>query len=173
VAFLKKKTFPRNNAKLFKWFLYRCVYTEAAILETLRLASIAPTINHVATKDVNFRGFDIPKGTIIFVNFHANHYDPKVWGEDVDVFRPERFLTPDEKTLIQHEAYMPFSTGRRLCMAKSFTLETVFLFAANLVLNFEVSLNESQGKPSLEPEIGQPSLSPVSSMVVMKERKAP
>jgi len=153
--------------------LYRCIYTEAAILETLRLSSIAPTINHVATKDVKFCGFDIPKGTIIFVNFHANHHDPKVWGKDVAVFRPQRFLSPDGKRLIEHEAFMPFSTGRRVCMAKGFAMDTVFLFAANLALNFEVTLHGCQEKSSLEPESGQPSLSPISSTVVMKQRKTP
>lgn len=40
----------------------RLVYTEAVLIETQRMASIAPsTVPHVALKDTQFRGHFIPK----------------------------------------------------------------------------------------------------------------
>jgi len=146
------------------------VYTEAVILETFRLSSIVGALNHTATEDVRFHGYDIPKGTMVFINLHANHHDPEIWGNDVEEYRPERFLSPDEATLLDHEGLMPFSTGRRKCLAESFARETLFLFAANLGLNFEVALPEGQHAPSLNSEIGQLTLSPSSNNLIMKER---
>jgi len=149
---------------------FSLVYTEAVILETLRLSSIAPvSVPHAATEDVNFHGYDIPKGTIIFANLYANHHDPEIWGEDVKEFRPERFLSPDETTVIRHEALMPFSTGRRVCLGETLARDSLFLFAANLALNFEVTVENGKQKPTLEISRGI-TLGPLSSTVLMKER---
>ena len=146
------------------------MYTEAVILETLRLSSIAPvSVPHAATEDVKFHGYDIPKGTIVFANLYANHRDPEIWGEDVEEFRPERFLSPDETTVVRHEALIPFSIGRRVCLGETLARDTLFLFAANLAQNFEVTVKIGQQEPPLEIKRTL-TLAPVSSTVAMKER---
>ena len=44
----------------------------------------------------------------------AIHYDPKIWGEDAAMFRPERWQqAPREKF-----AFIPFALGPRACTGR-------------------------------------------------------
>ncbi|XP_035712902.1 cytochrome P450 2J5-like [Folsomia candida] len=87
-------------------------YTEALIAETLRFSTITPQgVQHRAMKDQEYKGYLIPKDTVITANVHYIHFDPKVW-TDPENFRPDRFLSPDGKTFKKHDALIPFSTGR-------------------------------------------------------------
>jgi|688.fasta_scaffold2381192_1 hypothetical protein len=46
--------------------MHSLVYTEAVLIETLRLANVAPlALMHCASKDTQLRGFDIPKVRIV------------------------------------------------------------------------------------------------------------
>ncbi|MRA75981.1 cytochrome P450, partial [Bacillus thuringiensis] len=52
-------------------------YTEAAILEIQRLESIVPTaLGHVVGEPVKFRGYDLPKDTLVLPNLYQSHMDP-------------------------------------------------------------------------------------------------
>lgn len=42
--------------------------------------------------DVGAKAMHIPKGTIIQVDVWAVHHDKEVWGDDVEDFRPERYI---------------------------------------------------------------------------------
>ncbi|CAG7722119.1 unnamed protein product, partial [Allacma fusca] len=65
----------------------------------------------------------------------------EIWG-DPEVFRPERFLGPDGKSVVRHKAMLPFSTGRRSCIGKSLAQDEIFLMLANLIQQFCVTLPE-------------------------------
>ena len=85
-------------------------FTEACIMETQRLADVVPLgIPHAATEDVSFRGYFIPKSTMILPNLYSVHMDPKLWPEP-DHFKPERFLDDDGK-VIRRAELIPFSVG--------------------------------------------------------------
>lgn len=57
-----------------------------------------------------FRGYTIPKGTVVLANLWSVHRDPTEW-DDPDCFDPTRFL--DEKgTLLRKECFIPFGIGR-------------------------------------------------------------
>jgi cytochrome P450 len=140
-------------------------------METLRKASVSPVnLVHKCTTDVKFQGYDIPKGTHIFGNIHDAHHDPEVWG-DPEVFRPERFLTPDGTSIVKHESLIPFSTGKRVCIGKTFARDSLFLFITNLAHTFHILPPEApEEMPTMEIKFGQLTLGPVSSMMCMKER---
>ena len=90
-------------------------YTEAVINETLRKSSNLPFgVPHAAVEDTTIGSFDVPKDTIIFSNLYAIHHCEETWGDPYE-FRPERFLTPDESTLIKHETFVAFGLGKRMC----------------------------------------------------------
>ncbi|ODM91126.1 Methyl farnesoate epoxidase [Orchesella cincta] len=60
-------------------------YTEAIILETLRLSSIIPLgIPHQMLADTEFQGFFLPKGATVLPTRTEFIYDPKIWGDDVN-----------------------------------------------------------------------------------------
>jgi cytochrome P450 len=140
------------------------------MLETLRISSIAPfAVPHQTTDHLKFHGYDIPKGTIIFANTFESHHDPEVWG-DPEVFRPERFLSEDGKSTIRHEAFLPFSTGKRVCLGETLARDTLFLFLTCLAQNFEICKEPGAEMPTLDVKFGQLTLTPHPYNVVLKER---
>ena len=94
------------------------VYVDACLSEIYRLSSITQFgVPRTTTEDLEFRGYSIPKHTIIMGNFYGVHHElGGVWGdEDPFNFHPERFLTPDGKSPVKYPNLMPFSTGKRVC----------------------------------------------------------
>lgn len=57
-----------------------------------------------------FRGYTIPKGTVIIPNLWSVHRDPSVW-DSPDDFNPSRFLDEQGKVL-RKEYFIPFGIGR-------------------------------------------------------------
>ncbi|CAL8102464.1 unnamed protein product [Orchesella dallaii] len=113
-------------------------YTEAVINEVMRFSAMVPlAVFHSALEDMTFKGYTIPKGTLVIPNLYCAMHDPEVW-KDPKVFRPERFLSEDGKTLIKNEANMPFSTGKRICLGMTLAQDELFLFTSSLFQRFQV-----------------------------------
>ncbi|ODM89471.1 Methyl farnesoate epoxidase [Orchesella cincta] len=114
-------------------------YTEAVILETLRLSSIAPLgFPHRLLVDTMFHGYHLPKDVTVMAGLYTIHHDPKIWGEDANEFQPERFLNENKTRVIHHEALMAFSTGRRVCLGEGLARDTSFLFIASILQRFNI-----------------------------------
>ena len=85
-------------------------YTEAAVMECLRMSTFVPISEpHQTLEDTTLAGYHIPEGSNVLANLYAAHMDEAFWG-DPHVFRPERFLDVDGR-VFWPEAYMPFSEG--------------------------------------------------------------
>jgi cytochrome P450 len=126
-------------------------YTEALLNEVMRFSSLVPlSLFHWTTEDVEFHGYNIPKGTMVMPNLYSAHYDEKVWG-DPENFRPERFLD-DNGNIIKFENLLPFSTGKRVCLGESLARDELFLFSTHLFQKFKVS--QAEKLPDLEPSVG-------------------
>ncbi|KAI3777635.1 hypothetical protein L1987_47436 [Smallanthus sonchifolius] len=115
-------------------------YLKAVLKETLRLHPPVPTlIPRVARQDAKVMGYDVEKGTRVFINGWAIARDPKVW-DDPNEFRPERFLdcTIDFKG---HDFdLIPFGAGRRGCPGIAFAMTTMESLLANLLHKFDWEL---------------------------------
>lgn len=44
---------------------------------------------------VCFNGIHFPAGTVLSVPSYTLHHDPDIWGDDVEVFNPDRWLPRD------------------------------------------------------------------------------
>jgi cytochrome P450 / NADPH-cytochrome P450 reductase len=69
-------------------------YLEACIRETLRFQGPISTFQlHPKNKDEVIGGkYLIPKTSVAQVILKGLHHDPKIWGDEADVFKPERML---------------------------------------------------------------------------------
>jgi len=158
--------FQKTNA-LFSNF--STPYTEALIQETFRMSSIVPfNLIHSTTQDVKFHGYTLPKDTLVITNLHSVHHDVKTWG-DPENFRPERFLSPDGKTVKRSESLIPFSTGKRVCVGEVLARDQIYVFLTNIFYKFKAVPDPKDPKPSMEPE-GSFALQAKPFTVIFKER---
>ncbi|WP_127504475.1 cytochrome P450 [Actinoplanes solisilvae] len=66
-------------------------YTAAFVHELRRFYPFVPFLGGRARRDLTFQHVSIPKGTLVLLDVHGQHHDPRVWPEPYE-FRPERFL---------------------------------------------------------------------------------
>ena len=86
-------------------------------------------------------GRHIPAGTTIGVSIMALLRDPKVFGADVDVFRPERWILADEtaRAGMERSTELVFSAGRYGCLGKEVGLMQVFKIVGECLRRWSVS----------------------------------
>lgn len=128
----------------------RLPYTEAVLLEVQRFYHIVPLAGPRRTLcETTLGGFTIPQNTTILTGMRRVHMDSKHWG-DPDVFRPERFLSPDME-IINTERLMPFGQGRRKCLGEQLARSCMFTFFAGIAQRFSIELPLTSDKKHLLP----------------------
>jgi len=111
-------------------------YTKAALSEVQRYSDITPTaIAHKAMKDVLFKDYLIPEGTVVMANMTSCHRDPKYWEKPLD-FYPEHFLDSEGKFVDEKEGFLPFGTGVRRCPGEHLAKMETFLILTNVLKTF-------------------------------------
>ena len=129
-------------------------YTEAAILEGLRIASAAPlAVPHSVPHDVIYKGYLIPKDTTILVNLPSVLMDPAIW-EDPTKFRPERFLTADQMAVNVPKYHIPFSVGPRSCLGETLARMELFLYLTSILQRFKLQPKDKSALPSTKGNLG-------------------
>ncbi|KAJ3098480.1 hypothetical protein HDU97_003979 [Phlyctochytrium planicorne] len=117
--------------------LSKLPYLESVMRETLRLVPPAPITTRIAATDDYIDGYLIPRGTAIIICPGVTHRLEEYWGEDAEVFRPERWGTDEEgESSRPFGAYMPFLLGPRNCIGMKFATTEFKLILAVLIQNF-------------------------------------
>ncbi|KAJ8716133.1 hypothetical protein PYW08_013418 [Mythimna loreyi] len=146
----------------------RMVYTEAVLLESLRISSVAAMgIPHMALDNAQLGNYIIPKGTFILLSMFDLHNGGH-W-KDPETFRPERFITK-EGNLIQDEWLMPFGTGKRRCIGEGLARSELFMFLTHILQKFRLKIPDGDTVPSVEPNDGL-TLSAKPFRVIFEARK--
>ncbi|XP_042561795.1 cytochrome P450 2U1 isoform X2 [Clupea harengus] len=128
-------------------------FTEATIMEVQRMTVVVPlAIPHMASKTTVFRGYTIPKGTVIIPNLWSVHRDPSVW-DSPDDFNPSRFLDEQGK-LLRKDYFIPFGIGRRVCMGEQLAKMELFLMFTNLMQAFTFRFPKGKPPPPMHGRFG-------------------
>ncbi|XP_058210600.1 cytochrome P450 98A2-like [Rhododendron vialii] len=111
-------------------------YLQCVAKEALRLHPPTPlTLPHKATSNVTIGGYDIPKGSNVFVNVWAVGRDPTAW-KTPDEFQPERFLEEDIDVKGHDFRLLPFGAGRRACPGAQLGINLVTSMLGHLLHHF-------------------------------------
>jgi len=118
-------------------------YIDAIGKEVMRLHPVATLLApHLSIEDCKVAGYDIPKGTTVFVNVWSMGRDPRYW-EEPEKFLPERFLGKNIDVKGRHFELLPFGSGRRMCPAYRLGLKLIHSTVANLVHGFNWKLPDN------------------------------
>ncbi|CAL4998711.1 unnamed protein product [Urochloa decumbens] len=128
-------------------------YLKAVFKEVLRLHPPAPLLlPHESTAPAVVQGFEIPAGTVLFVNAWAIGRDPAAW-DAPEEFRPERFVGGSGAPVDFRGAdyqLLPFGAGRRICPGISFSLPVVELALVGLLRHFDWELPAGMSPAELD-----------------------
>ncbi len=100
--------------------LLSMTYTTQVIKETMRIYPPMPVTIRRSLKDGMLGRYRVRKDDIILVGTLAAQRDPRYWGPDPDAFDPEQFA-PEKVIERPRHAFVPFSIGKRQCMAQEVT----------------------------------------------------
>ena len=102
--------------------LLSCQYLQYCLKESLRLCPAVPAIIRKATRNVVLpRGGGkhgnspilVPEKSLVVLCIYAMHHRMDIWGEDAEIFKPERW---GERPFAWD--YLPFSGGPRKCIGR-------------------------------------------------------
>jgi cytochrome P450/NADPH-cytochrome P450 reductase len=112
-------------------------YLEACLRETLRFQGPINVIVVTPKADTVIGSkYRVKKGTGILFNLAGFHHDPKVWGDDAELFKPERFLDGKSEALPPN-AFKPFGNGMRACIGRAFAEQEMLLATAMVLQRFQ------------------------------------
>lgn len=100
----------------------------------------------------------LPPGTKVGINPWVISRDKGVYGDDADVFRPERWLRAKGESEDEYEerlkgmkaADFTFGAGRRVCVGQHMATVEIHKLTSTLFSRFDVSTGPSASAPSTE-----------------------
>ncbi|KAI5478309.1 cytochrome P450, family 46, subfamily A (cholesterol 24(S)-hydroxylase) [Pseudohyphozyma bogoriensis] len=143
-------------------------YLDAVTREILRFESpVSQTIRHAAKDDVvplsepivdktgkTISAVPVPAGTILFIPIVACNKNKKVFGDDADKFRPERWLEGKVGEKVQgHGLYsqlLTFLSGPRGCIGYKFALLEFKAIVSVLIDEFTFAERDLTGGPEVD-----------------------
>ncbi len=112
---------------------------ELVMKEALRLCAPVPMMPRRATRDIEYKGFLIPKGHMIAVSPWVSHYLDDYWSHP-DQFDPERFSAERAEDKQHPFLWVPFGGGAHKCIGLHFGQMEVKAILHQLLLRFKWSV---------------------------------
>ncbi|CEJ80331.1 hypothetical protein VHEMI00520 [[Torrubiella] hemipterigena] len=120
-------------------------YIAAILRETLRLSSSIAAIGVEPYEDTLVGGkYFVPKGEPIILLLTRSHLDHTVYGEDAEVFNPDRMLDENFARLQKEfpNCWKPFGNGQRACIGRPFAWQEAVLAMAMMIQNFNFTFDD-------------------------------
>ncbi|KAL0456882.1 UNVERIFIED_CONTAM: cytochrome [Sesamum latifolium] len=130
----------RKKGSVVEDDIHKLPYFKAVVKETLRLYPPAPlSLPRLTTKASVVDGYEVELDTRVYVNVWAIGRDPDIW-ENPNEFLPERFLNSSVDFKGQDFEFLPFGSGRRVCLGMALGIAEVEVTLANLLYSFNWEL---------------------------------
>ncbi|XP_055316405.1 probable cytochrome P450 313a4 [Sitodiplosis mosellana] len=111
-------------------------YLDRVLKESMRLLSPVPFIGRKPSTDIKLSKGCIPQGSMVVINIMHLHRNPKIWGENVLEFNPDRFL-PENVAKRPPFSYIPFSAGSRNCIGMKYAMMSAKITLAHLLRRYK------------------------------------
>lgn len=121
--------------------LRSCQYLQHCINESLRITGILPTMERESLEDTvlprgggpdGTKPVFLPKGQRVMISLYAMQQRCDIWGDDPEVFRPERW--EDRKAGFE---FIPFGGGPRKCVGQQMALTEASYTVVRLLQRFD------------------------------------
>ncbi|KAK4484034.1 hypothetical protein RD792_011249 [Penstemon davidsonii] len=114
------------------------------IEESMRLYPPVPAIKRKVVKEVKLGKLTLPPEMELYISPLALHHDRKIWGEDVHLFKPERFAEGIVKATNNNTAaFMPFGYGPRTCVGLNFAITEAKIALSMILQRYRIVLSPS------------------------------
>ncbi|KAL1479271.1 hypothetical protein MTO96_051986 [Rhipicephalus appendiculatus] len=121
----------------------RLKYVDMCLNESMRLYyQNVGFITRRAGSDMEYKGIKIPKGVSVMAATSCLNQDSKIWN-DPGTFDPERF-NAEEKGAIHPASFIPFGTGPRACIGRTFATLNMKVVLATLLSRFRIHVDEER-----------------------------
>ncbi|EGT38287.1 hypothetical protein CAEBREN_29309 [Caenorhabditis brenneri] len=149
--------------------LSKLKYMECVMKETLRLYPLGVTANtRKCMRETTINGVTFEEGMNIQVDTWTLHHNPKIWGDDVEEFKPERWESSSLDHLEHNGSYIPFGAGPRQCIGMRLAqMEQKILLAQILKEYTFLTTRNTQIPLKL---VGKLTVSPESVLVKLEAR---
>ena len=119
-------------------------YTEAVIMEALRLKPVAPLMLFEPLDDVVIKGFEFKKGDRLLTHMRYSYMQDENFSRASEMI-PERWLKG--QTQCPHhnpQAFTPFGSGPRFCPGRNLAMLEMKMVLSMLIKNFKISTKTPQ-----------------------------
>uniref|UniRef100_A0A8C5Q3N3 Cytochrome P450 n=1 Tax=Leptobrachium leishanense TaxID=445787 RepID=A0A8C5Q3N3_9ANUR len=130
----------------------KMTYTDAVIHEIQRFVDLLPLgVPRKTPRDIEFKGYNIPKGTNVFIMISSALMDPSCFPHPHE-FNPQNFL--DEKgDFKKNEAFLPLGAGKRVCLGEALVRMELFLFFVTILQNFTLKSQVPAEQLDITPDV--------------------
>ncbi|KAL8152590.1 hypothetical protein V2J09_010350 [Rumex salicifolius] len=143
-----------NGGLLEESQILQLPYLQAIVKETLRLHPVVPLlVPHCPSESCIVGGYTVPKGSRVFINVWAIQRDPSLWEDHLE-FKPERFLDGRGDFNGSDFTYLPFGSGRRICVGIGMAERMIMFSLASMLHYFDWKLPQGVEKVDLEEKFG-------------------
>lgn len=117
-------------------------YIEQILMESLRIWPTAAAFAVYPMEPTVLGGkYPLTPDDTVLILEPMLHRDPEVWGEDAEIFRPERFA-PENAEKLPPNAWKPFGNGARACIGRPFAMQEAQLVLAMMLQRFDFRLDD-------------------------------
>ncbi|KAJ8715376.1 hypothetical protein PYW07_009858 [Mythimna separata] len=124
----------------------KLVYTNAVLMESLRMFPSVPVILRYVDKDVRLKNYTMRAGSNCVIFPLASYHDQS-WGAQTDQFRPERWLDGDFRN---NKEFAAFGLGKRACIGRTYAMVSMKVTLAHFLRQYRVKADISKLKIKYE-----------------------